>query len=197
VISDQSSPATERSDPAAEPSSPASEATGIRAAHPALAIGAGVAGAVLALAVLGLGSRGLVAACFLGAMGALAVIDFRTRLLPNRIVLPAAAIVLALQLALFPDDAIEWIAASLGCFVVLLVIALAKPGGIGMGDAKLGLLLGAGLGADVTMALLIGCLALWPVAAYLLLRDGADARKAALPLGPALALGAAVVALTG
>jgi leader peptidase (prepilin peptidase)/N-methyltransferase len=189
MIAEQSSP-TEQSSPGAEAAAEAPTAT------PAVAIGAGVAAGGLALAVVGVDSRGIVAALFLGALGALAVIDFQTHLLPNKIVLPAAALVLALQLALFPDDSVEWIVASLGCFFVLVLIALAKPGGIGMGDAKLGLLLGAGLGAEVTMALLYGCLLLWPVAAYLLLRDGADARKAVLPLGPALAVGAAIVTLT-
>ena len=160
-----------------------------------LALGVGLAGAVAALAVLGSGSEGLVAACFLGALGVLAVIDYRTHLLPNRIVLPAAALVLGLQLALFPGDALEWILAAVGAFAVLLVLALTRPGGLGMGDAKLGLLLGAGLGLDVATALFIGCLALWPVAVYILAREGLDARSRALPLGPALAFGAAVVTL--
>jgi leader peptidase (prepilin peptidase)/N-methyltransferase len=117
--------------------------------------------------------------------------------LPNWIVLPSAALVLTLQLALFPGDALEWVVASLGCFALLLALAVVRPGGIGMGDAKLGLLLGAGLGIDVAMAMLVGCLALWPVAAYILARDGLDARSKALPLGPALALGAALVTLAG
>lgn len=161
-----------------------------------VALGA-VGGAAAALVALGTGARGLVGACFLGALGALAVIDLRTHLLPNRVVLPAAAVVLILQVVFFPEAALEWVLASVGCFGLLAVLALVKPGGLGMGDAKLGLLLGAGLGMDVAMAMLIGCLALWPVAGYILARDGLEARHAALPLGPALALGAAVVLLTG
>jgi uncharacterized membrane protein (UPF0127 family)/Flp pilus assembly protein protease CpaA len=160
-------------------------------------LAAAAVGAVLALAQFGFTSTGLVGACFLAALGVLAVIDFRTHLLPNRIVIPAAALVLALRLALFPDQAVEWIAAAFGCSAVLLVLALIKPGGIGMGDVKLGFLLGAGLGADVAVALLLGFVALWPVAIWILLKDGVDARTRALPLGPALALGAAVVLLAG
>ena len=80
---------------------------------------------------------------------------------------------------------------------MLLILALIKPGGIGMGDVKLGLLLGAGLGLQAATALLIGFVALWPVALWILLRDGRDARTQTLPLGPALAFGAAVVALVG
>jgi prepilin signal peptidase PulO-like enzyme (type II secretory pathway) len=44
-------------------------------------------------------------------------------------------------------------------------------------------------------ALLIGFVAIWQVAIYLLLRDGAVARKHAIPLGPGLALGAVLVTL--
>jgi uncharacterized membrane protein (UPF0127 family) len=163
---------------------------------PALLVAA--IGALAALAQFGFSSEGLVTACFLAAVGLLAVIDYQRRLIPNVIVLPAAALVLGLQLALFPDQALEWVLASVGCFSLLLVLTLLKPGGLGMGDVKLGLLLGAGLGLDVATALLLGCLALWPVALYVVLTaDGPDARKRTLPLGPALALGAAIVALAG
>jgi leader peptidase (prepilin peptidase)/N-methyltransferase len=164
----------------------------------ALALAAGAVGVLAALLRFGFTSEGLVTACFLAALGVLAVIDYQRRILPNVIVLPAAALVLVLQLALFPDSALETVAASLGCAGLLLVLALVKPGGLGMGDVKLGLLLGAGLGFDVATALLLGCLALWPVALYVVLTaDGPDARKQTLPLGPALALGAAIVALAG
>lgn len=156
---------------------------------------AGAAAAAAALARFGFSSRGLVAACFLGALGALAVIDYQHHLLPNKIVLPAAALVLALQIVLFPDQALEWVLASLGTFAVLLVLALIRPGGLGMGDVKLGLLLGAGLGGQVIVALAIGTAALWPVTIFLVLRHGSAAFKRALPFGPALAFGAAVVTL--
>jgi uncharacterized membrane protein (UPF0127 family) len=170
------------------------------AATPLLSIPALLVAAIAALAALaqfGFSSEGLVTACFLAAVGLLAVIDYQRRLIPNVIVLPAAALILGLQLALFPDQALEWVLASVACFSLLLVLTLLKPGGLGMGDVKLGLLLGAGLGMDVAMALLLGFLALWPVAAYMVLTDGPEARKQTLALGPALALGAAIVALAG
>jgi prepilin signal peptidase PulO-like enzyme (type II secretory pathway) len=187
VISERSAPAhAAASDAAAPPTAPT----------PAVVIGAGVVVAGFTLGVLGIGSDGIMGACFLGALAALAVIDFRTHELPNKVVLPVAATILILQLALFPDNALEWVLSSVGCFALLLVLVLSRRGALGMGDATLGLLLGAGLGLDVAMALLIGTLALWPVAAFILLRDGIDARKTELPLGPALALGAAIVTLT-
>ena len=152
--------------------------------------------AVAALAVLGAGARGMVSAVFLAALGLLAAIDLERQLLPNKIVLPAAAVVLSAQVALFPEHALEWVLAALGAFAGLLILALLRPGGLGMGDVKLGLLLGAGLGADVGGAILIGFAAIWPVSVWLLVRYGRAGCKRPIPFGPFLALGAAMVALT-
>ena len=87
------------------------------------------------------------------------------------------------------------IAASLATALVLLIAALAKPGGLGYGDVKLGLLLGAGLGANVVVCMVVGVFAIWPVAVYLLARHGREARTMALPFGPFLAVGAVVALL--
>ena len=88
----------------------------------------------------------LVLAFFAAVLVALSVIDVRTRRLPNRIVLPAAALVLAAQIAIAPDRALEWTLGALGAFAFLLAAALLNPAGLGMGDVKLALLLGAALG---------------------------------------------------
>jgi leader peptidase (prepilin peptidase) / N-methyltransferase len=159
-------------------------------------VAVGAIPAAAAIAVLGPTPRGFVATFFLGVLGVLSAIDFERRLLPNKIVLPSAAIVLLAQIALFPDRALEWTAASLGAFAALLLLAVIRPGGLGMGDVKLGLLLGAGLGAQVVGAVAIGFAAIWPVAVWLLLRDGSAGIKRAVPFGPAVAVGAAVVTLT-
>lgn len=164
-----------------------------------LRAGAATAGAGLAAAALlrfGVGPRGLIAAFFLAVLVLLAAVDLERCLLPNKVLLPAAGIVLVAQLAFFGDRAAEWVGYSLGAAAVVLVLALVSRGGVGMGDVKLSLLLGAALGEEVLAAVLIGLIAIWPVALFLLVRDGGAARKRALPLGPALAFGATVVTLT-
>ena len=166
---------------------------------PRVRTGASAAGAVaagLVVAHFGLGGRALVGVLFVSALAVLAAIDIERRILPNRIVLPSFAIVLVMQLALFPDQAVEWIAASLATALVLLIALLMKPGGLGYGDVKLGLLLGAGLGENVVVGLAVAVFAIWPVAVYLYVRHGRAAGRMALPFGPFLALGA-VVALLG
>ena len=156
-------------------------------------------GGALALAALlrvGPTPAGLLAAGVLGVLAVLAVIDLDVRLLPNRIVLPAIAGVLAWQLAFFPEDFVEVVLAAVGAAGFLLLPSLFRRGAMGMGDVKLAALLGAALGAPVAVALAVGSLAAWPVAVVLVAR-GASVRGATIPFGPFLAFGAAVVLLGG
>jgi leader peptidase (prepilin peptidase) / N-methyltransferase len=141
--------------------------------------------------------RGLVAAFLASVLVVLSSIDIEHRILPNRIVLPSAALLLVAQTAFFPDRTLEWGLSALGAALLLLLPFLVRPGGIGMGDVKLGLVLGAGLGKDVLPALLLGFCAVIPIALVLVARSGRNGLKATVPLGPFLALGALVVLFSG
>ncbi|MDQ1727528.1 MAG: leader peptidase (prepilin peptidase) / N-methyltransferase [Frankiaceae bacterium] len=169
---------------------PAHRDAGDRMSRTTAALGAALA--ALALARHGLTREGVLAAGLLPVLAVLAGIDLRCRLLPNRIVLPALAAVLAWQIALAPQRTGEWLAAAVGAAVFLLAPSLLRPGAVGMGDVKLAALLGAALGAEVAGALLIGLMAMAPVALIVLWRRGRDAT---LPMGPCLAFGAALVLL--
>jgi leader peptidase (prepilin peptidase)/N-methyltransferase len=122
----------------------------------------------------------------------LAAIDLERRIIPNRIVLPATGLILATQIALSPDGAFEWVAAAVGAALFLLLPLLIYPSGMGMGDVKLALLLGAGLGWAVVPALFVGLMAAFVAAVVVLVRGGLAARKTALPFGPFLAFGGLV-----
>jgi uncharacterized membrane protein (UPF0127 family)/Flp pilus assembly protein protease CpaA len=153
--------------------------------------------ALAALIVHGPGAAGWIGAFVCVVLVRLSYIDATTRLLPNRIVLPAAAIVLALQLATAPGQWLTWIGASFGAAALLLVAALIRPGGLGMGDVKLMLLLGAALGTAVAGAFFVG-MALAAVAGLaLILRHGWAARAQTIALGPYLAAGAIFMLLAG
>jgi leader peptidase (prepilin peptidase)/N-methyltransferase len=123
----------------------------------------------------------------------LSAIDLQRGIIPNRIVLPAAAIVLVAQVVLFPDRASEWVLAPIVAALVLMIPQLLRRTWMGMGDVKLALLLGATLGWAVLGALFLAFLCVFPVALALLIRHGSAARKMTIPFGPFMSLGALIV----
>jgi leader peptidase (prepilin peptidase)/N-methyltransferase len=145
----------------------------------------------------GLTPDAFVAAFFVSVLVVLSAIDVERRILPDKIVLPSAAIVLAANVAIHPDRALEWVLAALGASLFLFAALLAYPKGMGMGDVKLCLLLGAALGKLVVVGLMLGMLAALVPAVVLVARHGGAARKMAIPFGPFLALGAVVALFFG
>ena len=152
---------------------------------------------LVAACFLGFGPSGeaAVAALFCVALVTLSASDLRHRLVPNVIVLPAAAVVLAARTAL--DPSVEWAAGALGGSLFLFLAVLAYPKGMGMGDVKLALLLGAMLGRTVPVALMLGMLAALVPSVVLLARHGSAARKMAIPFAPFLSLGGVVALFAG
>src|SRR5439155_3152379 len=151
-----------------------------------------IAGCVLAF---GLTAQAAVAALFCAVLVAVSAIDLEHRIIPNRIVLPATAVVLAANTA--RDLSPEWALAALAASGFLLTAALAYPGGMGMGDVKLALLMGAALGRTVPVALMVGMLAAMVPSVVLLIRHGSRARKMGIPFGPFLAIGSVVALFWG
>jgi leader peptidase (prepilin peptidase)/N-methyltransferase len=90
---------------------------------------------------------------------------------------------------LHPDRWLEFALATLGAGLLLFLPRLLYPAGMGMGDVKLAMLLGAGLGASVVAAFVVGLLAGFVAAVFLLVTRGSAARKMAIPFVPFLAFG--------
>ena len=74
----------------------------------------------------------------------------------------------------------------------LLVFALVFPAGLGMGDAKVGFLLGFALGWRTISAMMLAFFGLFLAALWTISRHGLTARSKSLPFGPFLAFGAIV-----
>jgi leader peptidase (prepilin peptidase)/N-methyltransferase len=157
----------------------------------------GVTALLVAACVLAFGLTGdaAVAAFFCVVLVAISATDIEHRIIPNRIVLPAAAIVLVANTLLHPS--VAWLAAGLGAALFLLVAALAYPGGMGMGDVKLALLLGVALGPAVVVAMMVGMISALVPSVVLFARHGSAARKMRIPFGPFLAFGGIVALFAG
>jgi len=151
-----------------------------------------IAGCVLKF---GLTWDAAVSAFFCAALVAVSATDVERFVIPNRVVLPAVAVVLAAQTLLHPS--VEWAAAGVGAALFFFLAALAYPAGMGMGDVKLALLLGAMTGRNVLVALMVGMIAALVPSAVLFARHGSAARKMRIPFGPFLALGGVVALFAG
>jgi leader peptidase (prepilin peptidase) / N-methyltransferase len=145
--------------------------------------------------VFGPTPEAVVAAFFCAVLVAISATDLTHRIVPNRIVLPAAGVVLLAQTAIHPSP--EWLLGALGASGFLFVAALAYPAGMGMGDVKLALLLGAMLGRLVGVGLMLGMVAALVPSVYLLARHGVKARKMGIPFAPFLAFGSIVALFAG
>jgi leader peptidase (prepilin peptidase)/N-methyltransferase len=140
-----------------------------------------------------------------GVAIALTLTDLDVRRIPDRILLPGAAVALVLLAAgaLADGNPMALARAAAGgaaYFTLLLGVALAARGGFGFGDVKLGLLLGLVLGYRSWGVLAVGVFAAFAVgglAALVLLAARRAKRKDAIPFGPAMVAGAAVALAWG
>jgi leader peptidase (prepilin peptidase)/N-methyltransferase len=143
----------------------------------------------------GLTLESLVSAFFCWVLVIVTRTDLEHRLIPDRIVLPAALLVVVGRTV--DEPSVAWVLGGLGAGLGMFLLVLVYPRGMGMGDVKLSLFMGAGLGLAVVPALFLGFIAGAVPAVVLLARHGAAARKQAIPLGPFLALGAVIALFAG
>jgi leader peptidase (prepilin peptidase) / N-methyltransferase len=155
----------------------------------ALVAATGLAAVIASFAHFGLTGHALVGAVFCPALILLAAIDLKHRLLPNTIVLPASLVVGLIVAASTPGDFLAHFLAGLALGGFFFAFAAFFPGSLGMGDAKLGFLIGIALGSKTLGATLLAFAGLLVAALYVLASRGLSARKDALPFGPFLGLG--------
>jgi leader peptidase (prepilin peptidase) / N-methyltransferase len=166
-------------------------------------------GVVFAALAWALGATAaLPAFLYLGAVGvALGVIDLEHRRLPNILTLPSyviGAALLALAVLVEPEQTWgSYLRALLGMgalFAFYFVLALIYPAGMGFGDVKLAGVLGLYLGwlgwGPVVVGAFLGFL-LGAVAGLALMATRRIGRKARIPFGPFMLVGALLAVLFG
>ncbi len=155
-------------------------------------------GALFAAAVyeFGLGLELISALVLIMTLIALAGIDLEHRLLPNVIVGPAALVGFALSVLESPAQWWLYLLSAVAVAGGLFALALARPGGMGMGDVKMGGMLGAFLGPYAALAVFLGALC-GAITGGLLMAAGKMRRRHALPFGVFMALGGIVTLFAG
>ncbi|MCD4670170.1 MAG: prepilin peptidase [Actinomycetia bacterium] len=121
------------------------------------------------------------------ALIAVSFIDIEFRIIPNIIVLPLTIIGLGLNIFINPDKWWQPLAFSAGAFAFMLIINLICPRGMGMGDVKLTLMIGAFLVKNVITGLFLGFLSgvVFGIAVIIKKRKF----KQTIPFGPFISFG--------
>lgn len=154
-----------------------------------LVLAAGLGVFAGSFAEYGLSTQAFIGAVFCPALVLLAAIDAQHGLLPNTIVLPTTLAVAVILGAGAPSKFLPHLAAAAALGGFFFAFAAIFPGSMGMGDAKLGFLLGIALGSRTFAAAIYACAGLLVAALYILATRGASARKDVIPFGPFLAAG--------
>ena len=144
----------------------------------------------------GLGLELLSVLVLIATLIALAGIDLEHRLLPNAIVGPAALAGFTLSVLESPERWWVYLVSALAVAGGLFALAVARPGGMGMGDVKMGGMLGAFLGPYAALAVFLGALC-GAVLGGLLMATGKMQRRQALPFGVFMAIGGIVTLFVG
>lgn len=134
---------------------------------------------------------------FVTMLVAVTLTDLERRIIPNKILLASAIVGAAIAAVADPGSLPERAMAAVGAGGLLFLAALAYPRGMGLGDVKLAAVMGLFLGRNVAPAILVALLAGSLVGLAMIAREGAAARKKAIPFGPFLALGGVVGLLAG
>ena len=125
-------------------------------------------------------------------LGIVTVSDLRTRLIPDGALAVSLTAALAVCLLSDPGGVPERLLAGVAAGGFLLVAALIRPDGMGLGDVKLAGVLGFYLGARVAEAMVVAFAAGSVAGVVLLARHGWSARSRTIPFAPFLAVGGLV-----
>ena len=134
---------------------------------------------------------------FVAMLVAVTLTDLERRIIPNKILLVAAVTGVAIAAVGDPGSLPERAIAAAAAGALFFLAALAYPRGMGLGDVKLAATMGLFLGRDVAPAIFVALLAGSAVGLAMIARQGAGARKQAIPFGPFLAFGGVVGLLLG
>ncbi len=143
----------------------------------------------------GLSISTIIGIIFSSVLVAVSFIDIDLRIIPNTIVIPFTIVGLALNIYLNPTKWWMPLAFSAGAFAFMLIINLIYPKGMGMGDVKLSLMVGAFLVKSVIAGLFLGFLvgAIFGVAVIIKKRK----MRQTIPFGPFISIGSIIALFCG
>ncbi|WP_399631840.1 prepilin peptidase [Sporosarcina sp. SG10008] len=153
-----------------------------------------VTGVLFALSfyMLGFSSELVVAILFMSLLVVITVSDIAYMLIPNKVLLPFAIVLIGLRL-IIPLE--PWWDSFLGAIVgfgVLYLIAIVSKGGMGGGDIKLFFVIGLVLGTTNTLVTLFLAAFIGSIVGLIVLKRTGQGRKTPIPFGPSIAVAAVI-----
>ena len=145
---------------------------------------------------LGPSAKLAIASLYTGLFIVIAAIDLEVHLVLNRVIYPAI-LVGPLAAAVYGVPVESSIIGAITGFLLLLVLHLIAPAGMGAGDVKLAAFLGEITGFPGVFVALFAASVVGGVVAALLLLSGIKSRKDPIPFAPFLVFGAAFGLIVG
>ncbi len=141
------------------------------------------------------GMEAVAVAALIALLGALAIIDLRHHILPNRLVVPGTVLAAAAAPLLPADGYLSGLVGAAAAFLVFALIYYGRPGVIGGGDVKLSALIGFALGFPGALLALAVAPALMLAVAVPMIAARRWSLSQRVPYGPYMALGTAAMAV--
>lgn len=135
-----------------------------------------------------------------GILIIISFIDLKFKIIPNKIVLPFTLVGLSIStfIIVLENPGRWWLplAYSAGAFIFMLIIHLIYPKGMGFGDVKLSLMLGAFLVKNVIVGLFIGFL-IGSISGLILIISKKKKLSHEIPFGPFISIGSILALFIG
>jgi leader peptidase (prepilin peptidase) / N-methyltransferase len=155
---------------------------------------------LLTYVVFGLSINTITGLILTGILLVVSFIDWEFMIIPNIIVLPFTLVGLILStLNVSLGNPAKWwmpLAFCAGSFTFMLIIHLIYPKGMGMGDVKLALMLGAFLVKNVIAGLFLGFL-IGSISGIIFILFKKKTLKAYMPFGPFISIGGLIAFFAG
>lgn len=151
----------------------------------------------LAFWQLGFTPELIIAILFISLLVIITVSDIAYMLIPDKVLLPFAVVLLVLRLFVPLDPWWDSLLGAVVGFGILFLIAIVSKGGMGGGDIKLFFVIGLVLGTGGALMTLFFASLIGAVAGIVQLRIKKQGRKTPVPFGPSIALGAVIVYFYG
>ena len=137
------------------------------------------------------------AALHASVLALVTVTDLETRIVPDAAVLPAAALTVVATFVTCARCVPMMLLGGVGAFLLFAILALIRPGAMGMGDVKLAGYVGLIAGYPRVVFSLVIAIVAGGVGAAVLLASGRADRRSYMPYAPYLALGGVLAVLFG